>query len=81
MLGGRAAELTYEVSLDFDGEELFNSGELPLTLCSPEDGSTLAGRLSASFPEDDKYVWSVCNVDGSYVLTGRPRQGLFIIVR
>lgn len=81
MLGGRAAELTYEVALDFDGEELYESGELPLVLCSPEDGYALTGRLTASCPEDDKYSWSVRTVNGSYVLMGRPRQGLSIFVR
>ena len=81
MLGGRAAELTYEVALDFDGEELYQSGELPLVLCSPEDGYALTGSLTASCPEDDKYSWSVRTVNGSYVLMGRPRQGLSIFVR
>lgn len=81
MLGGRAAELTYEVALDFDGEELYESGELPLVLCSPEDGYALTGSLTASCPEDDKYSWSVRTVNGSYVLMGRPRQGLSIFVR
>ena len=81
MLGGRATELTYEVALDFDGEELYESGELPLTLLSPEDGYSLTGRLTASLPEDDKHSWSVRTVNGSYVLMGRPRQGLSIFVR
>ena len=81
MLGGRATELTYEVALDFDGEELYESGELPLVLCSPEDGYALTGRLTASCPEDDKYSWSVRTVNGSYVLMGRLRQGLSIFVR
>ena len=81
LLGGRAAELAYEVSLDFDGEELYESGELPLVLCSPEDGYALTGRLTASLPEDDKHSWSVRTVNGSYVLMGRQRQGLSIFVR